>query len=71
MLQDMDIEKISLGTAKSQEERGMSGMTQDRPEKKAGEVRSRLILCYVGRCHTGEAAGQGEEASWSGAIAAI
>lgn len=36
MLQDMDIEKISLGTAKSQEERGMSGMTRDRPEKKAG-----------------------------------
>lgn len=34
-------------------------------------MRSRLTLCQVGRCHTGEAVEQGEEASWSGAIAAI
>lgn len=35
-LQDMGIEKISLSTGKSQEAPGMSGMTQDRPEKRAG-----------------------------------
>lgn len=36
VLQDMDIEKISLGTGKSQEAHGMSGMTRARLEKRAG-----------------------------------
>lgn len=47
MLQDMDIEKIRLVTGKSQEAHGMSGMTQDRPEKRAeiGEEQAHPVSC--------------------------